>query len=78
MPKFKIETLTAFVAIDQDGEEGVMGALLGNTFYPLVCADEERIALMFPIAEDISSVTGQPYRIIQFTVRTDVTERYKK
>lgn len=81
MSKLSIQTITAFVAVDDNGDEGVMGAMLGETFYPLVCADEERIASMFPLAEQIKQASGLAYRVVQFSGRIDVTdlivEKYK-
>lgn len=73
-PGFKIEKITAFVAIDNDDEEGIVGIQLGDIMMPMVCADEDRIAQMFVHAKNIASQTGKPIRILQFSVREDVTE----
>ncbi len=78
MEPFKIQTVTAFVATDDDGVEGVMGAKLGQVYYPMICADTERVASMFPIAEGIARATGIKYRILEFLVRVDVTEEITK
>lgn len=74
---FRINKVTVFIAEEEDGSEGVMGALLGEVFYPLVCADEARISVMFPLAEQIKNIKGQDYRIVQFSVREDVTDDVK-
>ncbi len=71
---FTITKLTAFVAIDKDNEEGVMGIRTAEGWMPLICADEARIKSMFPAAEKISKATNKPYRILQFSQREDVTE----
>lgn len=82
--RFRIETVTIFAAIDNDnGSEGVMGFQnTEGTWMPLVCADEERIEQMYPVAQQISEATGMQFRVIQFTGRTDVTDivhiRYQK
>lgn len=70
---FELKTITVFAAIDKDGDEGVMGAQIGNVFYPLVCGDEERIASLFPYAEQIKEMTGKDYKVYQFTSKNDVT-----
>jgi hypothetical protein len=75
---FKITTLTAFISIDKNDEEGVMAFNSDQGWVPLVCADEARIKSMLTIAEDIKKMSGMPYRIIQFSVRTDVTEEIKE
>ena len=75
---FKIKTVTVFVAIDENNEEGVMGFKSDMGWMPLVCADEERIRKVFPIAEQIKKASGKDYRVLQFSVRTDVTDEIKK
>jgi hypothetical protein len=75
---FTIETVTAFISVAHDGEEGVLGATIGNTIVPLICADPERVKSMFPIAQRISRETGIPYRVIQLSVRTDITDEINK
>lgn len=78
MSNFVITKVTAFVAIDpNDGDEGVIGFKTDNGWLPLICADEDRIKQMFPIAEKLRTDTGQDYSIIQFSVREDVTDEVK-
>jgi hypothetical protein len=72
---FKIESLTAFVAIDENGDEGILGFKgQNNTWLPLICADEERVKQMYPIAEAITRSSKKPFRVVQFLVRVDITE----
>jgi hypothetical protein len=79
MSNFTITKVTAFVAIDpKNGDEGVMAFKSDTGWMPLICADEERTRHMLPIAEQISSATGQKYRIIQFSTREDVTDQVKE
>jgi hypothetical protein len=75
---FKIKKITAFVAVDENGTEGVMGAQMGNTSMPLVCADDIRVAKMFPIAEAIKHATGKDYKILQFNSFIDVTKQTRE
>jgi hypothetical protein len=77
MSDFKIKTVTAFVAIDEnDGDEGVMAFFDGAGWMPLICADEARIQSMLPLAKDVCRRSRKKFRIIQFTTREDVTEKY--
>lgn len=79
MSNFVITKVTAFVAIDpKDGDEGVIGFLSDSGWMPLVCADEARIQQMLPIAEELKATSGKDYRIIQFSVREDVTDQVKE
>jgi len=72
---FIIKEVFAFVAIDpKDGDEGVIGALLGDTWMPLVAADEKRIRDYIKLADEITSKSGVPYKILRFATREDVTE----
>jgi hypothetical protein len=48
--------------------------LTNGTWLPLICADEERVKQMYPIAEAITEEAKKPYRVLQFLVRVDVTE----
>jgi hypothetical protein len=74
---FEIKTVTAFVAIDEkNGDEGVLGIFTGSGWMPLICADETRIQQMLPIAKDVCRREKKKFRILQFSVREDVTEKY--
>lgn len=75
---FKIETVTAFVSIDKNGEESVMAVYNNCQWMPLICADEERIKSMAPIAENLKKMSGKDYRIIQFSFRRDITIEIKE
>lgn len=75
---FKITTVTAFVSVGKDGEEGVMAFHSNDGWHPMVCADEERIRIVFSIAEEISRDSGTPFRILQFSERKDVTDEIKQ
>jgi hypothetical protein len=73
---FKIEKLTAFVAVDDKGEEGIMGSKMADgSWMPLIFADEKRLEQIYPIAVEISKMSGMRFRVIQFDNRVDVTER---
>ncbi len=75
---FKIETVTAFVADDTEGE-GVLGAMMPDgVMMPLVCADSKRVESMYPIAVNICRLTGKRLKVLQFSLRTDITEAIHK
>lgn len=74
MSGFRIAKLHAYVAIDENGEEGVCAAYnhATNTWMPMVCADEARIKSFRPIAENMAKKFGRPIKLVCFTVRKDV------
>jgi hypothetical protein len=77
MSDFKIQTVTAFVAIDdKNGDEGVIAFFDGMGWMPLICADEQRIQSMLPLAKDVCRRERKKFRILRFSVREDVTEKY--
>ena len=74
MPGLIINRLVVFVAMDDKGDEGIMGAKVGEIFYPLICADDERLEVMYLTAEQIKKECDMDYRVIEFTSNQDVTE----
>jgi hypothetical protein len=69
---FKITTIHAFIATDDDDEEGVIGELMGDQWLPFVCADETRVADLRPRAELIAATLGVKVTLARFSVREDV------
>lgn len=79
MPNFRIVKITAFVAVDpKDGDEGIIGAQIGDTAYPLISADEKRAAQYYPIAKSICERGNKELKVLQFEQRVDVTEKWKQ
>lgn len=75
---FKVQKLTAFVAVDDNGTEGVIRAQLGNLTLPLISEEEIKIKSFLPIAEAIKQATGKEYKILQFSNCIDVTMQTKE
>lgn len=71
---FRIETITAFLAIGKDGDEGVCGAQMGDTFMPLVCGDHTRVEKLREVAQMIATRTNSRITVAQFSIRTDLEE----
>lgn len=73
MTGFRIQTLSAFIAVDpKDGDEGVVAAHIDGVWYPLTCADQARIDSLRPHAQDIARATGITIKLVEFSVRRDV------
>ena len=74
----KIETITAYVATDKEGNEGIMGFLgPDGAWIPMIGADQERLKSAYAMAEQISALSGLPFRVLQFSTVTDITEPTK-
>jgi hypothetical protein len=75
MVKLVIEEMFAFVAEDEQGE-GVMGFMDSRNmqWVPLVGADMDRVSSLYPIAVDISLISGKPFKVLKFSKREDITE----
>ena len=74
MSTLKINTITAFIATDSEGNEGIMGFKGEDEWLSMIGADENRITSLFPIANEMSKLSGMPYKIVRFTTMTDITE----
>jgi hypothetical protein len=69
---FRITSVTAFLSVGDDDEEGVIGIQLDGAWFPLVMADEERLRQMRPYAEEVARQTKRPVRLVRFETRTEV------
>lgn len=72
--QFKIETISAFIAVDDDGTEGVVGVPSLFGLMPMVCADEERIRSLEPRAQELATAMRKTITLARFSVRTDVKQ----
>jgi hypothetical protein len=68
----KIESITAFVAVDREGNEGIMAFNGPLGWMPMVCADEARVESIRPMAEKVREKTGVEYRVLRFSRREEV------
>lgn len=74
-PNFRIETLTAFVAVDpDDNSEGVISMMNPATglHEPLIGADEERIRCQRPYAEQAAKAAGIEVKLVRFGQREEL------
>lgn len=70
---FRIKDVWAFVAVGEDGDEGIMAMRQRDgSWMPMIAADEERIRLLRPIAEAQAEVTGTQVRLVRFHQRSEV------
>lgn len=71
--QLRIDQMYAFVMVDDDGTEGVLGFTSPNgRAMPLVGADMARIDSIRPYVQEIATLTGKPTILRHFTTATDV------
>lgn len=71
----KIEEIFAYIAVDTDGTEGIMGAPFGEGIMPLIGADMARADSLRPLAEAVRDEAGLPegsITLAHFRVREDM------
>lgn len=72
----RIDQLWAFVSVDpNDSTEGVCAFRQPDgTMLPLVAADEARLVLLRPIAQNIARLSGMKLKLIRLTTREDLED----
>ncbi len=68
----RIDEIFAFVATDDDGNEGVAAQLIDGSWFPLLGADMERVNSCREIAQGIADASGKPLTLVLFGSRSDV------
>lgn len=71
---FTIESIHAFVAVDEKGDEGVAAFRMGDHWFPMVAADERRLESLKKMAKKIAMDTGKTLRIMKFTTKETIGE----
>jgi hypothetical protein len=70
---YVIEKFRAFVAVDEDGNEGLCAAM--NTrgeWMPLIAADEARFDSIQEVAQKTANATGMTIHVIEYTARNQI------
>ena len=62
----KITELFAFVVTHTDGDEGIIAMKMGDTMFPFIGADQERVEQLKPLAETIAKNAGLPLELRYF------------
>ncbi len=70
----KIEKIYAWIAIEADGGEGIPAIQLGETWFPLIGANRERMESFRQAAENAARATGQPVQLKMFSTITIIDE----
>jgi hypothetical protein len=67
----RIDEIWAFIAVDDDGNEGICAAPLqrGMLSVPLIAADAARLTSVMPIAQQMADMFGRDVRLVKFSTR---------
>lgn len=74
-PPLVISQMFAFVATAEMGE-GVAAMLVGDTFMPLIGADQARVDSLRQMAQVVADRSGQPLTLLRFSVREELETLY--
>lgn len=69
---FRIEELWAFLAIHEDGDEGLVGVATPMGMAPAVAADREAMHMLKPQMREIARATGMEIKLVRLHTREDV------
>jgi len=72
--QLRIETISAFIVVDDDGSEGILGTWTPGGWTPLVGADEARIKSLEPIVQKWATELKKTITLAQFSIRTDIKQ----
>lgn len=75
MSGFRVNEITAFTTIGDDGDEGVCGFRSGGAWIAMIAADMKRLEILRPMAQGIATATGRKVYERRFTPVSGEPER---
>ena len=76
MKGFQCDELFAFIAIDEDGNEGVVSAVYKDNTIPLVCPGLEVVKTFVPIAASIAKSSGVNIKLYHYRRIGEVSREF--
>lgn len=67
----RVESMYAFLVVDDDGTEGVPAFFTDGGWMPLVGADMERVESLRNVARGLATDLGKRITLVEFTTRTE-------
>jgi hypothetical protein len=70
----KINEVWAFISVDDEGNEGLCAAPIGNgaATMPLIAADKKMLEILRPVAKGLALMTKKKIKLIKLHGREDV------
>ena len=73
--QIRIEEMYAYIQLDpKDNTEGVIAFMTREGWMPMVGADMSRVSYLRERAQEVADTTGQPVRLLRFSVREELEE----
>lgn len=72
----RIDSVFAFIVIDDDGTEGIPTLYTDDIAYPMIGADLARVAGLTVYAKQMAELNGKAVKLVHFSQRT-VQEIYE-
>lgn len=70
----RIDSLYAYLSVDEDGNEGLCAFTTNGMTIPLIASDEVRLKEIGKIAEYLAANNDKRIKLVQFTMRTELRE----
>ena len=71
---FRAKEIWAFMSVDQDDDEGLIGVMRDGAWLPFVATDLTRVDLLREMAKQVATETNQKVNVVRFTVRENMEE----
>lgn len=70
----KVDSLYAFISVDDEGNEGLCAHYDPNTqtWLAMVAADERTVASLVPIAEEMAQMSKKKIKLVRFKERQEL------
>ncbi|KKN68345.1 hypothetical protein LCGC14_0452210 [marine sediment metagenome] len=74
--EMKLDKIYAYIAMDNQGNEAIVAASIGEIIMPLVMGDRLRVESYREIALEVGRTENVPIRLVEFTKRSDIERVY--
>lgn len=61
-----IDQLWAFISLDEQGREGIMGAMVDERWFMLATGNPRVLEQMKPLAKQVAAMAGKSYKLLRF------------
>jgi len=69
---YQIDQIFAFIATNEEGQEGILCQQIGGVAIPFLATDQARIDQLMPLAQAMASHTDKQIRLVRFHHREEL------
>lgn len=62
----QIDSVWAFLSVDENGNEGICATRIGDSWHPLVTSDPDMVLKLRVLASDLRKASGRTIRLVRF------------